>query len=265
MSQPDALRRLGQAGFELESSGTRIVMDPFLSDYPGRLIDVAFGADDLAAAAAILVSHEHVDHFDAAALARMPESPTVLVVPEPLADRARRALPRRSIIGARAHEPLTLGGMTVTPVPSLHGVHSSDAYSFGTGPDGAFPYLGYVIDTGTTTIYHAGDGLDYPDLAPLLRSLGVTVALLPINGRDEQREALDIVGNMSADEAVELAVRAGVQSVVPMHYDMFANNPGPVGLFVDLLRAAAPHVHVLVPGLAGTILLPPSHNPGTTS
>ncbi|WP_164743439.1 MBL fold metallo-hydrolase [Microbacterium sulfonylureivorans] len=262
---PVTVRRLGQAGYVLAAAGARMVLDPFLSDHPGRLVEPPLTPSDLSEADAILVTHEHLDHLDLPALAAMPASAARVFVPAPLAERVGAALPGREVIAVRAWMPIEVGGAVVVPVPALHGVHMSDAYSFGTEPDGDHPYVGYVVRIGGLTVFHAGDGLDYPDLAPSLRRLGVDVALLPINGRDAIREAADIVGNMSAEEAVDVAVRAGVSTVIPMHYDMFANNPGQVGAFVDLMRDAAPQIHVLVPGLSHEVPLPAPQTTGSPS
>src|SRR5437868_12642679 len=43
-----------------------------------------------------------------------------------------------------------------------------------------YPYLGYLIRFGRWTIYHAGDGAPYPELASRLRPFNVNIALLPI-------------------------------------------------------------------------------------
>ena len=70
------------------------------------------------------------------------------------------------------------------------------------------------------------------------------MALLPINGRDAEREARGIVGNMDAAEAVELALAIGATRLVPYHWDGFAGNTVPPGTAVD---AAAGGSTSLVP------------------
>jgi L-ascorbate 6-phosphate lactonase len=104
-----------------------------------------------------------------------------------------------------------------------------------------------VIELGGARLFHAGDTVDYPELAGHLRELDVDLALLPVNGRDAAREAEDIVGNLDPAEAADLAGRAGVDVAVPMHYDMFAVNLGDPGRFVSLLRRRHPSVSALVP------------------
>lgn len=252
-----ALRRLGQAGVDLVATGARVVVDPFLSDYPGRLLPALTTPGDLAEADAVLVTHEHEDHLDLPALASMPDSATVVVVPAPLAERVRAALPRRVVVGARAGEPIEVAGARVIPLPAVHGVHVADGYGFAAGPDG-HPFLGYVVEIGGVRLFHAGDALDYPELAGALADIGIDAVLLPINGRDSAREAEDIVGNMTAAEAADLAARSGASTVIPIHYDMFAGNPGPVGEFVELVQRRAPRLHVVVPGLSSPVVLSPA-------
>ena len=57
-------------------------------------------------------------------------------------------------------------------------------------------FLGYVIESAGTTVYHSGDTIGYEEQAVHLRQHHVGVAFLPINGRDSQRESQDIVGNL---------------------------------------------------------------------
>ena len=69
-------------------------------------------------------------------------------------------------------------------------MHVTDAYSHGLPGDGdGVRYLGYVLDTPDGRVYHAGDTLRWDGQAELLRRHRVDLALLPINGRDAEREA----------------------------------------------------------------------------
>jgi L-ascorbate metabolism protein UlaG (beta-lactamase superfamily) len=146
--------------------------------------------------------------------------------------------------------------VTVHPVPALHGVHATDAYSHGLPADGdQVRYLGYVLETPDGRLYHAGDTLRWDGQAELLRRHRVDVALLPINGRDAEREAQDIVGNLDAAEALALARDAGIGTVVPMHYDLMQGNLGDVEAFTRLAPALYPGGRVAVLArMAGTPL-----------
>ena len=48
--------------------------------------------------------------------------------------------------------------------------------------------------------------------------------MLLVNGRDEYRRKNDIIGNMNAEEAAELAKRASVGLFIPMHFDLYDVN-----------------------------------------
>jgi L-ascorbate 6-phosphate lactonase len=250
---------IGQAGFLLDTPTTRLAVDPFLSDHPDRLFPSPVAVDDLAGTELVLATHEHLDHLDGPALAALLERDrrARVVVPAPAVPAAAAAgLPADRVVAASPDRPLTAGDVTVHPVPALHGVHVADAYHHGLPGDGdAVRYLGYVLDTPDGRLYHAGDTLRWPGQAELLAGHRVEVALLPINGRDAEREARDIVGNLDAAEALALARDAGVGTVVPMHYDLMDGNLGDPG---ECLRLA-PELHpdgrvVVLDRMAGTPL-----------
>ena len=238
-----ALTWIGQAGFLLRTPATRLALDPFLSDHPDRRFPSPVGLDDLAGTELVLASHEHLDHLDAPALGALLERDphTRVVVPAPAVPVAVEAgLPRDRLVAARPGEPVAAGDVTVHPVPALHGVHVADAYTHGLPGDGdQVRYLGYVVETPDGRLYHAGDTLRWDGQAELLRGHRVDLALLPINGRDSQREAQDVVGNLNPAEALALARDAGAGTVVPMHYDLMEGNLGDVDEFARL----APQLH----------------------
>jgi L-ascorbate metabolism protein UlaG (beta-lactamase superfamily) len=223
------LRWLGQAGFELRADGRTVLVDPFLAPHPDRLVPPAFEPAEAREVTAILCTHEHWDHLDPDALPALAgASPDAeIVVPEPIADLAPSGRARR----ARAGQALALDGVTVHPVPACHAVAAGDGYSLG---DGRF--LGYVLELGGVRVYHAGDTIPFDGLERTVAALEPDVALLPINGRDPEREARGIAGNLDEREAAHVADAVGVDVAVPMHYDMFAGNPGDPGAFVNVVH-----------------------------
>lgn len=220
--------RLGQAGVALRSQGSTLLVDPFLSARADRAAPPPLASHELRGVDAILITHEHRDHLDRAALPLLVgASPEVrVIVPAPLVtDVATLVGGLARVTGAFADEDLEVGGGRVTPVPSLHGITVADAYTFGRELSGGLcRYLGYVIDLGGVRIYHAGDTIAYDGMAGRLRALHVDVALLPINGRDAERESRGIVGNLGPAEAADLAVAAAIPTLIPMHYDGIAGN-----------------------------------------
>jgi L-ascorbate 6-phosphate lactonase len=242
---------IGQAGFLVRTPATRLAVDPFLSDHPERRFPAPVGTGDLIGTELVLATHQHLDHLDAPALAALLaiDDRVRVVLPAPaLADAAAEGLAPERLVGARPGEPLTAGDVTVHPVPALHGVHVTDAYTHGLPGDGdGVRYLGYVLDTPDGRVYHAGDTLRWDGQAELLRRHRVDLALLPINGRDAEREARDVVGNLDAAEALDLARDAAVATVAPMHYDLMAGNLGDPDAFLRLAPERYPGGRTVLP------------------
>jgi L-ascorbate metabolism protein UlaG (beta-lactamase superfamily) len=253
------LRWLGQAGFLFTCAGTTVAVDPFLSDYQGRRFPSPIGLAELATADVVLCTHEHADHFDLPALVSACRAGSLsVVVPEPLVKQALAAgISPSHLRGVQPGDTVQIGTVTVQAVPALHGVHVEDAYTFGQEiSNGSYRYLGYVLNLDGLRVYHAGDTLGFDGQVDLLRQLRVDVCLLPINGRDQEREARDIVGNLSAAEAAKIAVKSGAWLVVPIHYDLMCDNRGPLGAFVELVAESHPETAVLVPPLGRVVTVP---------
>jgi L-ascorbate metabolism protein UlaG (beta-lactamase superfamily) len=242
---------LGQAGFRLEVDGAALVIDPWVSPHEDRLIPappLALAADGVDV---VFVTHEHLDHLDLPFLPRLLErSPRVIVVlPRPLTPLVESIAPAAQIVGVQPNDALEVAGLEVHVVPASHGVTVEDAYGDGSEEGGLARFVGYVLGRGRR-IYHAGDTIVTAELETALENLDVDLALLPINGRDAEREARGIVGNMDAREAVELALGMSSSMLVPYHWDGFAGNTVAPGTAVD---AANGRIHVVVPARFETL------------
>jgi L-ascorbate metabolism protein UlaG (beta-lactamase superfamily) len=244
---------LGQSGFALRFNGATVLVDPFLSSHPDRLTPPAFDPADAHSIDVIACTHEHIDHLDLGALPALTAASgqAVVLVPEPIVPSVTGVgIDPRRIIGVQPGRTFKIRSLIIHALPASHGLKPDDAYNFGESiSNGRVRYVGYVFQAPGISVYHAGDTIDYPTLAASLRDLGVSVALLPINGRSEERAALDIVGNLDADEAVGLATRAGVRTLVPMHYDMFANNLGDPERVLKTVRLNHSRLQVQIPDM----------------
>jgi L-ascorbate metabolism protein UlaG (beta-lactamase superfamily) len=242
---------LGQAGFAVRVGGATALIDPFLSPYDGRVYESSLLAGEATDVDVVLCTHEHVDHFDAvAAPAIAAASPgAVFVVPTPIVDMVTEVgIAADRVVGIQPGEPLELAGLSVRAVPAMHGVTMDDAYGFGEDlSDGMIRFVGFVLEAGGLRLYHAGDTIHYEGMEDTLRTFDVDVAMLPINGRDPEREGRGIVGNLSEREAAWLAAEIGAGVLLPMHYDLFARNRGEPSDLVHAAERDGRNVPVLVP------------------
>jgi L-ascorbate 6-phosphate lactonase len=239
---------LGQSGFALFNGGTRVLIDPFLSEDPLRTraapdpATVANGIDWL------LVTHEHGDHLDTGFLkVLLQRSPALRVMlPRPLVGALDGLCPPERVHGVSLGERIELAPhVSLEVMPAFHAVEVADGYDNGARGGTSPRFVGYLLSFGGLLIYHAGDTLVTAELIDALSGRFVDVALLPINGRDYFREEAGLVGNMNVREAVMLAERVGVSTLVPMHWDLIEGNTERPGAVLDEVVAGDGRVHVL--------------------
>jgi L-ascorbate 6-phosphate lactonase len=246
-----AMSWFGQASFAARGGGVTVLFDPFLSAYDGRLHDSPLAPEGAVGIDMVLCSHEHVDHLDVPSIGAIATaSPgAMFVVPTPIVDMVTEAgVPADRVVGIQPGGSTDVAGLAVRAVPACHGVTMDDAYGFGdTLSGGLVRFVGFVLELGGVRIYHAGDTIHYAGMEDALSGPPIDVALLPINGRDAEREGRGIVGNMDHREAAWLGSRIGAGLLVPMHYDLFARNLGFPGALVEVAGREFPDLSVLVP------------------
>ena len=250
-----AIWHVGQSGFVVKGGGTTLVFDPFLRPSGGRLQrtwEPPFAPEELAGVDWVFCSHDHLDHLDPVSVAGIASaSPGAQIVVPPAAVERVQATgiaPER-IHAARVDEPVTLGAIAVRAVPAAHG-DTADPIAecvWEPDPQRGYRFTGFVVDLNGVRLFHAGDTTVYPGMVERLEGLEIDVALLPINGRDWFRERRGIIGNMDHREAADLGHAIGASVIVPMHYDMFAGNPGHPGQFAEYCVAQYPAQRFHIP------------------
>ena len=250
---------LGQAGFALRTKDQLVLIDPFLSPSPNRVIDAVVDPRGLLGAGVVLATHEHGDHLDLPTWALIAQaSPNArFVVPEPLRPLVIDVgIDGDRVLGASIGSPIMVGDVRATPVPARHAVAIEDGYSLGDQEHGTPRFVGYVVELDGVRVYHAGDTLADEILVQAVRELRPDIALLPINGRDPDRERRGIVGNLSPDEAAGLAAQLSVALAIPMHFDTIRGNLGQPDAFVRAMRERHPMASVWVPGTGAALVWP---------
>ena len=231
---------LGQSGFLIKSPRGLLAVDLYLSEHLTkkyeatsrphvRMTRAPVRGSKLENIDLILASHKHSDHLDPGTIPDLlAASPgAVLVLPESILDHAEQlGLPRKRLLGLDAGDTLERAGFRVHAIPSAH-------EGLDTDETGRHLYLGFVIESEGRRLYHSGDTVAYPGLVERLGSEPFDVLFLPINGRDPAR---GVPGNMTASEAVDLAIQVRPRFVVPHHYDMFTFNTAPVDVFAAEAR-----------------------------
>ena len=218
---------LGQCGFLLDFGGTKIVTDPYLSDYVDKTCsdgEVKWqrlypppASLQVLKPEGILISHSHEDHMDPWTLKPYlcENGECLTAAPAPECGRLE-SIGASRVIYAKAEESFFIGDVKITPLPCAHTQLHLDAC-------GRFHELSYLIEQAGVRIFFGGDMSLYDGLEKRLKSANCNLLLLPVNGRDEGRTERGIIGNIDHVEAAKLSAKLDVP-YIPMHHDLYAVN-----------------------------------------
>lgn len=169
----------------------------------------------------ILITHAHHDHFQPEEIARLRTPSTAVVAPHDVAAELRGDV--TPVAPGETHE---VAGLRFTTVPAYN--TREEALDF---HPKANRWVGYVLEFGGRSYYHAGD----TDHVPELDAVRTDVAMVPIGG----------YYTMNATEAGGLVRAIGPQVAVPMHFGFVVGSARDAETF---RTAAAPvPVEVLTP------------------
>lgn len=247
-----ALCHLGQHSFILKLGGTVIYIDPYLTPEKARLIAPLLNPTEITNAAIITGSHDHGDHIDRPVWPELAKaSPDAsFVVPEAVKKSVIKdtSIAAERIFGLNDGDSVEIAGVKITAVAAAHELLDYDPAT------GLYLYLGYIFEGYGVTVYHSGDCCIYEGLQTKLQQWSFDLALLPINGRDAKRLKRNCIGNMTYQEAADLAGALHPKLTIPAHYDMFAMNSFDPQLFFDYMKVKYPQLKSTRPRL-GTIFM----------
>jgi L-ascorbate metabolism protein UlaG (beta-lactamase superfamily) len=244
------LVHIGHATHLLELDGTRVLTDPWFFD-PGHggmwhARGPALAPERVGPLELVLITHEHPDHADAAALDRLDKRALVVAATRELAQKAR-ALGFERVETLCAWDSLEHAGVRVSAVPAVHDVYE----------------VGYMIERGGTRVYFAGDTALHRDLPAIAERFAPNVALLPVDGT-RVRGAPRLV--MDPADAVRALRILRAQLVVPSHADASFIDPvlswyatqveGAAQKFARALGLAMPEARCALPAIGERVLLP---------
>jgi len=151
---------LGHGSLIFTFNGKNIYIDPY-----GEVADYSM----LPKADIVLATHEHFDHLDPKALAKIQTNQTVLVYTELCARQVKGGIVMHNG-GQRI-----VGDIQIEAVPAYNIVHKrQDGKPFHPKGDGN----GYILTFGATRVYVAGDTENIPEMKSLQN---IACAFLPMN------------------------------------------------------------------------------------
>ena len=230
---------LGQLGYVFKLGEAVVYVDPYLAPYVARQVDPVLSPEDMAGASLLLGTHDHSDHIDNSVwgtLAKL-DSDVVFVAPAPVTKDVceRLEIAPERVIAAEENKTIDSCGIKIIPVAAAHEILEY--------VDGRSAFLSYIIEGNGCRILHCGDSCIYEGYITKLKAFGKFDAIfVPINGRDAVRLRRNCIGNMTYQEAVDLAGTLAPTLTVPGHYEMFVNNSCDVELFRDYLDAKFPEL-----------------------
>ena len=177
--------------------------------------------EDAPEADVIFITHGHYDHYSPEDIDRVRTPDTQIVAPRDTANELSG-----NVQAVTAGDTIEAGGVKAQAVPAYNIAEDRlDKHPKDNG------WVGYILQLGDTSYYHAGD----TDHVPELESIPAQVAFLPVGG----------TFTMDASEAAGLARIMSPELAVPMHYGFVAGTPADGERFKE---AAAPvSVEILTP------------------
>lgn len=225
---------LGQAGFAIRSYNLTVLIDAYLSNALAatyrdalfkhrRMMAPPLDPDEARGIDFLLSTHAHSDHLDPGSIGKiMALNPECrLVCPRSAVAKAlERGADRDRVIAMSSLEKRRLGAMEAEMLPAAHEELAADGA-------GNILYAGYVLTLDGVTMYHSGDCVPYDGQVDVVKERRPDLAMLPVNGRDEHRAQHGVAGNFTVAEAADLCLAAGIDILIPHHFDMFEFNTVP--------------------------------------
>ena len=193
--------RLGQAGLRIDTPDAKILVDPYFTDSAFEISGVHRKKEapdwvwdikpDI-----LLVTHDHIDHYDPETAKRFVNENTAVTVlsPRSVWEKIKLCGGNNNFVLVSPGVRWSCGGTAVTALSAVH----SDPFA-----------VGFAISAEGKTVCITGDTLFSEAIGYPFES--ADYMFLPINGRGN---------NMNALDAAALAEKYKVKRAVPVHYGM---------------------------------------------
>lgn len=247
---------IGHATLLIEIGKQRLITDPnfdaTLGGFLPRVSQPGIAVADLPSLDAILLTHAHADHLSFRSLDRLPRDIPLYAPPAVASWLIRRGYTHARSLPAGGQ--VRIGVDVVVHAASAR--HKGSRYSIDRWRSAANMYL---LDSGDTTCFFAGDTALTPDTHHIVRDIihkqgrQLDVALLPIGHAPWWKPGFRR-GHLTAADALELFERLQARYLVPYHWGTFEHVTSGAYDAIERLRALLPNylrqpdVRILEPG-----------------
>jgi L-ascorbate metabolism protein UlaG (beta-lactamase superfamily) len=200
----DKVTFIGNSTLLIEANGKKILTDPWFHGPVYGGIDhrkpPGIPLEDLSDVDAILVTHNHKDHYDKQAMEQLNKN-ALVVLPEDKMVNKVKGLGYSNVKTIKPWQEITEENISINAVPAKH-----PAYQ-----------VGYIIKGEETTFYFAGDTLSIPEFSSMAERFNIDVALLPIGGLKMFFIKPSVMG---PEDAARAAKTLKAKVLIPIHYDL---------------------------------------------
>lgn len=169
----------------------------------------------------ILITHDHMDHFDPSSIKLILKDSTIVIVPE----KVNVKLKDVSLKRIKINTTMEIEGYKITAVPA----YNIKKKMFHPKEKG---YAGYIIEVDGVKIYHTGD----TERIPEMKDLNVDIVLLPLG----QTYTMN-----SVEEAVMVVKDVKAKIAIPIHYGLYEGKYEDAIKFQNLLKKEGIEVIIL--------------------
>ena len=220
------LTYFGHSAFQIETGGTTLLFDPFITGNPHTegVVAVADLNPDV-----ILLTHAHGDHWgDTLDIAQ--RSGALLVANYEITTYAQNN-------GHNTVQPVNTGGSWTFDWGTVKQTYARHSSSFPDGTYGGNPN-GYLLYLEGMCIYNAGDTCPFAEMAWIGKDQAVDLALMPIGD----------CFTMGPEDAVRAARMVKPALTIPLHYNTFPLIEVDTQEWVGMMADAGFSTKVLAPG-----------------
>jgi N-acyl-phosphatidylethanolamine-hydrolysing phospholipase D len=214
----DSITWLGHAAFLIRAGGQTVLIDPYLSKIagpgpfgPARFASSEIGLSDFGKIDAVLLTHNHYDHFDADTLQVLARDASIRVAVPTGLGRSVQRIGYREIAELAWYDTVRVGDLTITATPAIHWSKR------GPFDENTSHWCGYLLEWGESRVHFVGD----TGYGPIFETMGerfgeIDLGIVGIGAYEPQIIMQPV--HTSPQEAVRLCRDMKCRRILGMHW-----------------------------------------------